>query len=67
MVIFTSATFEGILTSYSFLWCVGWLSLVTILDELKSRPAKRGSQVGWERDGTEGLVKRVRGVDLGGL
>lgn len=36
--------------------------MITILDELKERPAKRGT----EGDVGALLAKRVRGVDLGG-
>ena len=38
------------------------MSLVTILDELKDRPVKRGSDL----DITNGLAKKVKGVDLNG-
>ena len=37
------------------------MSLITILDELKDRPVKRGNDL----DIANGLAKRVKGVDLG--
>ena len=40
----------------------GWRSLIAILEELKDRPVKRGS----DADIAYALAKRVRGVDLGG-
>ena len=39
------------------------MSLMAILDELKDRPIKRGSEGG---DPAAALSKRVKGVNLGG-
>lgn len=55
-------TLEHLLTRFSFL-DIGWLSLIAILEELKARPAKRGTG----EDVEAGLAKRVKGVDLGGV
>jgi hypothetical protein len=45
-----------------FLSHLGWKTLLTIIDALKDRPVKRGS----EMDDAGMLAKRVKGVDLGG-
>lgn len=39
---------------------LGWMTLGAVLDELKERPDKRGS----EADVAASLAKRVKGVDL---
>jgi hypothetical protein len=52
---------EDLLTSWIFSPILGWLSLVTILEEFKDRPVKRAG----EADVSSLLAKRVKGVDLG--
>jgi hypothetical protein len=47
--------------TFAFL-VLGWLTLLTILDELKERPVKRGSEL----DVASTLAKKVKKVDLGG-
>lgn len=39
---------------------LGWMSLLTIIEHLKERTPKRGSE-----GGLAGLAKRVKGVNLG--
>jgi len=49
----------GYADSFPRFWILGWMSLVTIIEHLKDRIPKRGSEAG-----IGGLTKRVRGVEL---
>jgi hypothetical protein len=49
--------------SLSFLVGTGFRTLLAIIEELKSKPAKRVSDA--DANWANGLVKRVKGVNLG--
>lgn len=45
---------------------VGWRTFVAVLEACGVRPCKRLSETPQRDEGTNGLVKRVRGLDVSG-